>query len=298
MSGPSGRPVDGVLGRARGLATHPWLPLAVAWFLLIALGTRHDPMVALLAVLGFGGAFVSSLVGIGGGIVIIPLLLFAPPLLGLPELGIKTVSGIAVAQVASAAVAGALGHLHHGQVDRTLLVLLGASMTATSLVAALVSAAIPADVVTAVFATMALAGAALLLWLRAPATAETLRPLGGRDRVVAVSGGGLIGILVGIVGSGNFFLVPLMLYVLRVPMRIAAGTSLSIIAFAGLAGLAGKALTGQVDWLLALGLVVAALPGGRLGSSISRRVRVDRLAVLLGSLVGLVAIRLWIDLLT
>lgn len=284
--------------RSRTAVTHPWLPLAVAWLLLIALAAQTDPMVALLALLGFAGGFTSSLVGIGGGIVIIPLLLFVPPLVGLPALGIKLVSGIAVAQVAAAAVAGSLGHLRERQVDRTLLLLLGVSMTLVSLAAALLSAIVPAELVAAIFATMAFAGAGLMLAKRAPAAIDGDWWLDARRRVVAVVGGGLIGVLVGIVGSGNFFLIPLMLYVLRVPMRVAVGTSLAIIAVAALAGLAGKALTGQVDWLLALALVVGALPGGRLGSWVSRRTRVDRLAIVLGLLIAFVAVRMWADLLT
>ena len=37
---------------------------------------------ATLALLGFAGAFVSGLVGVGGAIVMIPLLYYVPPLLG------------------------------------------------------------------------------------------------------------------------------------------------------------------------------------------------------------------------
>jgi uncharacterized membrane protein YfcA len=41
-------------------------------------------LAAVLLALGVVGAFVSGLVGVGGAIVMIPLLLYGPPLLGLP----------------------------------------------------------------------------------------------------------------------------------------------------------------------------------------------------------------------
>ncbi len=85
--------------------------------------------------------------------------------------------------------------------------------------------------------------------------------------------------------------------VLRIAMRLAVGSSLGIVAFSGLAGALGKAVTGQVDWGLAIALVIGALPGARLGAMVSRRTRVDSLALILGILIALVACKMWWDLL-
>ena len=53
---------------------------------------------AVLFVLGAVGAFVSGLVGVGGAIVMIPLLLYVPPLLGVGALDIKAVAAITMVQ--------------------------------------------------------------------------------------------------------------------------------------------------------------------------------------------------------
>jgi len=47
-----------------------------------------------LLTLGFVGAFVAGLLGVGGAIVMIPLLLYAPPLLEVGTLDVKAVAGV------------------------------------------------------------------------------------------------------------------------------------------------------------------------------------------------------------
>lgn len=88
-----------------------------------------------LFVLALCGAFVSGLVGVGGAIVMIPLLYYAPPLLGAGELPIKAVAGLSMTQVLAAAVAGTWSHGRHalvhgalaltGQIPPALTVVLG-----------------------------------------------------------------------------------------------------------------------------------------------------------------------------
>jgi uncharacterized membrane protein YfcA len=106
-----------------------------------------------------------------------------------------------------------------------------------------------------------------------------------------------VGLLVGLVGAGGgFLLVPLMIYLLHVPVRVAVGSSLAIVALSGIAGAIGKAVTGQVDWFYALALVTGALPGAQFGAMSSRRVPAGLLARLLGALTALVAIKMFWDL--
>src|SRR5439155_2924724 len=51
-----------------------------------------------LLALGFGGAFVAGLLGVGGAIVMIPLLLYVPPLIEVGALDIKSVAGVTMTQ--------------------------------------------------------------------------------------------------------------------------------------------------------------------------------------------------------
>lgn len=281
--------------RASAFLTHPWLPLVVAWAAAVPLLAHQDPLGGLLVALGFGGAFLSGLVGVGGAIVMIPLLLYVPPAIGLDELGIRTVAGVTIVQVSAAALAGLGGHV--AGIDRRLFASVGLSMIGASFLGGLASAFVVPAVLEAVFATLALLAAVMMLAFRRRTVPEDAGP--GFAIPLAVAIGAAVGLLAGLVGAGGaFILIPLMLYVLHVPLRVVVGTSLAIVAASALSGLAGKAVTGQVDWLLALALVVGALPGGRLGSFVSRRTSVVGLATILGVVIALVAVGMWVQLLT
>jgi uncharacterized membrane protein YfcA len=82
-----------------------------------------------------------------------------------------------------------------------------------------------------------------------------------------------------------------------VPLRVTIGTTLWVVVLVSLAGLAGKAVTDQIDWPLAIALLIGALPAGPLGQRLSRRTRPARLATVLGAIILLVSVRMWIDIL-
>lgn len=272
--------------------SEPWLPLAGAWLVAIGLASAAAPMIGVLVLLGFGGAFVAGLVGVGGAILMIPLLLYVPPAMGLSALDIHTVAGITIVQVAAAAVAGLGGHRSH--VDRRLLAAVGAPMIAGSLVGGVLSAEMDPIILRGAFATLATLAAASMLGRRGELPEWSIqRPV----RLIAAAGVGAgVGLLAGLVGAGGgFILIPLLVHGLRVPLRTAIGTSLAIVAGSALAGLTGKAATGQIDWTLAAALVVGALPGGRAGAWISSRTRQRWLAVLLGIVTAAVGVRMWLD---
>jgi hypothetical protein len=171
-------------------------------------------------------------------------------------------------------------------------------MIVASFVGAFASAFFDPIVLEAVFATLALFAAAMMLGLRNRAPAHVDGPP-AFDLRLAVAIGVAVGLLAGFIGAGGaFFLAPVLLHVLRIPMRYVIGSTVGIVAISSGAGLLGKALTDQVDWLLAAALVVGALPGARVGAIVSRRTSPHRLGVVLGLVILAVAIRMWLDIAT
>jgi hypothetical protein len=104
--------------------------------------------------------------------------------------------------------------------------------------------------------------------------------------------------MAGLVGAGGaFLLIPLLITVLKVPTRMTIGSSLAITVWTAAAGFLGKLVTAQIPFGPAAALVLGALPGAALGEWASRRFRVRTLRGLLITLITLVAVRVWIDVL-
>src|SRR6185436_488063 len=97
-----------------------------------------------LVALGLLGAFVAGLLGVGGAIIMIPLLLYGPPLLGVGQLDARSVTGITIAQVCVASVSGMLAHRRRRLVHADLALWGGLSMAVGSLAGALASNAVAA----------------------------------------------------------------------------------------------------------------------------------------------------------
>lgn len=98
--------------------------------------------------------------------------------------------------------------------------------------------------------------------------------------------------------AGSFILIPLMLYILRVPTRIAIASNLGVILFSAVGGITGKLTTAQVPLALALTKVAGSVPSAQAGAIVSRHMRPRLLSCALALVVGGAAVRIWFDLLT
>lgn len=78
----------------------------------------------------------------------------------------------------------------------------------------------------------------------------------------------VVGLVTGLVGAGGGFLVvPALALLGGLPMPIAVGTSLVVIAMKSFAGLAGYLSSVQIDWALAGAVTAAALVGALVGAT-------------------------------
>lgn len=251
-----------------------------------------------LLVLSFGGAFVSGLIGVGGAIVMIPLLLYGPPALGVGRLDVKTVAAVTMVQVFVAALSAVVVHRRRRAVHRDLALLGGMAMAAGSLTGAVVSKYVDDRLLLLVFGLMTLIALALLF-----VPTETVGQLIFADRVEfsrpkAVIVCAAVGAVAGLVGAGGaFLLMPLLMVVVGVPIRVTIGSTLAITALAATAGLVGKIATGQVPLAPSLAVVLGAVPGAQLGAGTSRRLSGAALKRMLFIVVLGSAVRVWWDLL-
>jgi uncharacterized membrane protein YfcA len=102
--------------------------------------------------------------------------------------------------------------------------------------------------------------------------------------------GGFVGLLAAIMGlGGGFIMVPMMVYLLRIPMHVVVGTNLFQEVFMCANVTFMQALTNHtVDMVLAIVLLVGSSIGAQFGARFSRRFKADELKILLASIILLV----------
>lgn len=250
-----------------------------------------------LIVLGLLGGFFSGWLGIGGGIIMAPLLLYIPSAIGAGVLDMKTVAGLTMVQSFFATGSGAIVHRRFKFLSRPLILWMGGGATVASLAGAIFSQHMSADVLQGIFSILALAAALLMLIPHTEAREEPLAASIDFNRALALVCAITIGFVGGMVGqSGAFIFIPVMLYVLKIPTRTVIGSSLGIVFLAAMAGSIGKIATGQVDYAMALFCVIGAIAGAQLGGMLSIRTRRQRLRHVLALLIGVTALRMAWDL--
>jgi uncharacterized membrane protein YfcA len=110
--------------------------------------------------------------------------------------------------------------------------------------------------------------------------------------------GGIVGVLAAIMGvGGGFIMVPIMVYLLRMPMHVVVGTSLfQILCTCINVTVMQSVMNHTVDIVLAVLLLLGSTIGAQFGARMSRRLRADQLKILLASIVLLVMLKMLLDL--
>ncbi|MFV0385292.1 sulfite exporter TauE/SafE family protein [Paracoccus sp. (in: a-proteobacteria)] len=255
---------------------------------------------------GIAGGILAGLLGVGGGIVIVPALYFALTLVGMePDLTMKVAVGTSLATIVFTSLSSGLGHYRRGAIDLVLLKLWAPSILLGVVCGSLLGGYVSGRLLVAVFASVALIVSADMI-LRGgkaePQPKSFSRPVWAFFGVIA----GALSAMMGI--GGGTICVPLLNF-LGYDIRRAVGTSAAIGFLIGVPGAiiyAGTGLGVQGLPPLSLGyvnLVAAAviIPltttfsqlGVRLAHSIPRRA----LRLSFGAFLLLTSIRMFIDLL-
>jgi uncharacterized protein len=112
----------------------------------------------------------------------------------------------------------------------------------------------------------------------------------------------VVGVVIGFIGAvmgigGGFILVPIMIYLLRVPTSTVIGTSMVLTLVTMTFATLLHAVTNHlVDVVLALILMVGGVTGAQFGARAGQKIRGEQLRLLLGLLVLAVGIRFAIEL--
>jgi len=237
-------------------------------------------MVVLALVLAVFVGLALGLLGGGGSILTLPILQYV--------VGMEAHAAIAASLfvVGATSLVALVPHARAGRVAWRVGLLFGATSMAGAFFAGRAAKLIPPGVLLVLFAVMMVVTAFAML--RGRSTRDCERPeqdaeaapprFSQRALGLIALEGLVVGAITGLVGAGGGFLVVPALVVLgKLPMRVAVGTSLMVIALKSFAGFAGHASQVSLDWPLVLGLTGTALAGSLLGARAAGRVEPARL---------------------
>ena len=98
--------------------------------------------------------------------------------------------------------------------------------------------------------------------------------------------------------GGGFIMVPVMVYILRMPMHVVVGTSLFQVLFTCInVTFMQSYYNHTVDLTLAVLLLIGSTVGAQIGARISTHLKADQLKIILASIVLLVMVSMAFDLL-
>ncbi|CAL9344371.1 hypothetical protein SUDANB105_00337 [Streptomyces sp. enrichment culture] len=241
---------------------------------------------ALLALVAgaFTGLALGALGG-GGSVLAVPALIY---LVGLSPAAAATASLVVVTVTSATALSG---HARQGTVRWREGVLFAAAGVVPAALGGVVSARLPAALLTGAFAVIAALAAVRMLRPSAASSGDAVEVRAGR---VGAAGAGL-GAVTGALGVGGGFLaVPALVHVAGLRLRAAVGTSLLVItlnSLVALAARAGSAVT--VDWAAVAPFAAAAVLGSWDGRRLAARVAAGTLQrVFAWALLGVAAFML------
>ena len=255
--------------------------------------------------IGAAVGFFAGLLGIGGGAVMVPLLVFVFSAQGLPAEHILHVAlGTAMATIMFTSISSMRAHHAHGAVDWPVARAMAPGILTGAFFAALLAGLIPTRPLAVLFTALVFYAATQILLDLRPRQARELP--GTRGVFLA---GSLIGAVSSLLAAGGAFLCIPFLAWCSVPLRRAIGTAAAVglpIAVAGTAGylLQGLRAEGLPPWsigyvyLPAFFLVAAASTlAAPWGARVAHRVPVKRLrmvfALLLYAVAGRMLTGLW-----
>ncbi len=260
-----------------------------------------------LVLLGLAIGTYGTVIGAGGGFVLVPALLILYP--GFEP---EEVTAVSLGVVFLSAASGAASYARQRWIDYRTGLFFAAASAPGVVAGALLVQLVPERLFTGLFGAMLLGVAAASLWGRPLAIREPLRGRGIIRRIVTDAAGrryiyayrvwqGLtLSLGVGVVSSlfgigGGIIQVPAMILLLHVPVQFAVATSLFVLMFmsggASVIHLATGTLGGGEAAKIAA-LALGAVPGAQLGTYLAQRIKGRSVLLLLASAIVVLGARL------
>ncbi|GGC88013.1 UPF0721 transmembrane protein YunE [Thalassobacillus devorans] len=261
----------------------------------------------ILILIGFIGGAIGSLAGLGGGIVIVPSLLFLGDSTNLlPPITPQLAVGTSIIIIIFTGLSSTLAYLKRKKVDYVsgLIFFIGGGPGA--LLGAFLNERLNNDFFNLFFGLLMIV---ISIVLAITNKLRVFKLKKGLERIykdndgnaityrvhipIGISFSFLVGILSGLFGiGGGALMVPLMLIVFRFPPSIAVATSMLLVLLFAATGSIAHMVQGNVEWLYTAALIPGAWIGARFGVWISTRLNEKTIVIIFRLFIFLVGVRL------
>ena len=240
-------------------------------------------------VIGLIAGILGSMIGVGGGIIISPVLTF----LGLTPPQVASTSLFAVS---STSVSSTIAYARSNKIQY----MLGIKMALLSIPGAIIGSFFSTGIDPGYFRfllAIILIGTGIYLMFRNSITKGNSFSLESIwIKILFFSGTFVAGIISSLFGiGGGVIFVPLMILIVGITMHLAAPTSQLVLMITSLVGLTTHIILANPDYLPAILLSVGAFGGAQIGSRLSTRLSEQKLRLILGFTFVGIAVRLIID---
>jgi len=240
--------------------------------------------------LGFAAGILGSMIGLGGGIIVVPILTF----LGFPP---TVAASNSLFAALSNSIASTISYSRQKRIEYFLGLKLGLLAIPGTILGAIISTDIAPDIFKILFGFV-LVASAIYIFLR--------KQIESREKVIskqmilfAIGSSFFAGIISSFFGiGGGIIFVPLMVVGMGMSMKKAAPTSQLILLFASLSGVIVHSILGHPDFLQAGFLAIGSFFGGLVGAKLSLSIKERNLKILVSAVILIAAGKLFFDSLT
>jgi uncharacterized protein len=265
----------------------------------------------LLILAGFLIGIFGTLIGAGGGFILVPVLI-----LSYPELSAESITAISIAIVAANAISGSVAYARSGRIDFKAGLLFALFTIPGSILGVLTTQFIPRHLFNIIFGVLLVALSAYLFFNHNKAIKPVLvyddRKRWKHHELIDAGGtkynytynqtwGIIISILVGYLSpvlgiGGGIIHVPALVQWLQFPVFIATATSHFILAIMATVSVIVHAIKGSYAdpkiMHMVIGLIIGVIPGAQIGAWLSHKIKGHTIIRVLAICLGVVGIRI------
>jgi len=240
-----------------------------------------------LVLLGFAAGVLGSMIGLGGGIIVVPVLTF----LGFSPTAAASNSLFAAL---SNAVASTISYSKQKRIEFSLGLKLGLLSIPGTILGAIISTDVAPEIFKILFGFVLIASAVYIFLRKKIETKEKI--LSKQTMIFAISASFFAGIISAFFGiGGGIIFVPLMVVGMGMVMKRAAPTSQLILLFSSLSGVISHSLLGHPDFTQAGFLAIGSFVGGLVGARLSIDIKERYLQIIVSVVILAAAGKLFLD---